>query len=251
MDIIRVLDLETTGFQPPEAEIIEIGWTDVVLRPTGPVVVQEPFSLLVRPERPVPPETSAIHHLVDADLTSGLLLKDAIEIATYPKGARIIAFAAHNAKFERLFLSGLLPADMPWICTWKAALARWPDAPGHGNQVLRYWLDPHGLDRGIAQPAHRAGPDAYATAFTLRELLRAGDTVEDLVRITENPALLPRVPFGHSKGMRWAEVDDGFLYWVLERDFDADVIHTARTELDHRLAERRREAEARAAAEAS
>lgn len=152
-----------------------------------------------------------------------------------PQTEPVAYFAAHNAKFERLFLEGYLPA-LPWICTWKCALVAWPDAPSHGNQVLRYWLNPEGIDRALAQPAHRAGPDAYATAFTLRELLKTY-SIDQLVEISSQPALLPRVPFGKQKGAKWSEVDDGFLDWILVRDFDSDVLHTARTELNRRRSE--------------
>ena len=88
----------------------------------------------------------------------------------------------------------------PAICTYKAALRLWPEAPGHGNQVLRYWLRPKDLDPVIASPPHRALPDAYVTAFILRELLELA-TVEELIAWTGEPALLPRVTFGQYRGV--------------------------------------------------
>jgi exodeoxyribonuclease X len=78
----------------------------------------------------------------------------------------------------------------------------------------------------MATPAHRAGPDAYVTAFLLEAMLQLA-TPQQLIDWTNQPALLVRIPFGNLKGRPWTEADDGFLDWVLERDFDDDVMFTA------------------------
>lgn len=88
-------------------------------------------------------------------------------------------------------------------------------------------------------PAHRAGPDAYVTSFTLRELLRL-HPLHRLIEWSSEPALLVRVPFGKppaeggSRGMRWTEVDDSLLHWVACRDFSEDILHTVRIEMARR-----------------
>lgn len=231
--LIRVIDLETTGFAPP-AEVIEIGWVDLTSIDRVHWISDQPQSTLVRPNNPVPPETSAIHHLIDEDLVVAPLMVDALDMAKKLPASPGIRFilAAHSAKFEQQWLQQPFGAA-PWICTWKCALRLWPEAPGFSNQCLRYWLKPEGLDRQFANQAHRAAPDAYVTSFTLRAML-ARASVDELILWSSQPALLPRVPFGQSKGMRWTEVDLGFLHWVLARDFDEDVMHTARTEMQRR-----------------
>ena len=88
-------------------------------------------------------------------------------------------FVAHKWAFEAQWLEGYLHGH-PSICTYKAALRVWPDAPGYSNQVLRYWLRPKGFSPAIAGTPHRALPDAYVTAFVLRELLEM-ETVEELI----------------------------------------------------------------------
>jgi exodeoxyribonuclease X len=149
------------------------------------------------------------------------------------------AFAAHSAKFERQWCTPDIVGEVPWICTYKCALRAWPEAPGHSNQTLRYWLNPVGLNRASATPAHRAGPDAYVTAFLLRELLRL-HPLEDLLKWSSEPAVLIRVPFGKRsdeggwRGTRWADVEEGFLYWVERRDFSEDILHTVRLEIARR-----------------
>jgi exodeoxyribonuclease X len=56
-----------------------------------------------------------------------------------------------------------------------------------------------------------------------------------LIKWTSEPGMLIRVPFGRdTRGKKWTEVDDGFLLWVLERDFSEDVLFTAKLELERR-----------------
>jgi exodeoxyribonuclease X len=55
-----------------------------------------------------------------------------------------------------------------------------------------------------------------------------------LIKWTAEPALLPRITFGKYRGTKWADVDEGFLRWVADRDFDEDTLFTARSELERR-----------------
>src|SRR3546814_3532176 len=116
----------------------------------------------------------------------------------------------------------------------------------HSNNALRYHLNPEGLDRRRALPTCRALPDAYVTAFTLREALNAGNSVEKLIQWTNEPALLVRCKIGEKwrnggKGTPWKDVDSGFLQWILSKDFDPDTKHTARYYLDQREMDQRNE----------
>lgn len=198
-------------------------------------------SWLCSPGYPIPPENSAVHHLIDEDLVGAPSFPMVCNGIFTAPGTEVIALAAHNAKFERQWLTDDRTHGLPWICTYKCALRLWPDAPSHSNQALRYWLKPEGLDRSIASVAHRAGPDAYVTAFLLREMLQIA-TVDQLIEWSAQPALQVRCHIGKWRGTKWAEVDFGFLQWVSERDFDEDVIFTVRHEMQ------RRDEEARASA---
>jgi exodeoxyribonuclease X len=135
-------------------------------------------------------------------------------------------FVAHHWAIEAQWLGEHLQGR-PSICTYKAALRLCPEAPGHGNQVLRYWLRPKGLDPVIASTPHRALPDAYVTAFLLREVLELA-TVEELIAWTREPALLSRVTFGRYRGSDWHEVPADYLAWVAERsELGDDIKFTA------------------------
>ena len=101
--------------------------------------------------------------------------------------------------------------------------------------MLRYWLRPRGLSPIVAGVSHRALPDAYVTAFILRELLEMA-SVEELIAWTKEPVLLPRVMFGKHRGVPWSEVPSDYLAWVVEKsDLSEDVKFTA----GHHLRQRR------------
>jgi exodeoxyribonuclease X len=115
----------------------------------------------------------------------------------------------------------------------------WPEAPGHSNQVLRYWRGLR-LDTALADPAHRAGPDAWVTAHLLIDMLKVA-TVEQMLAWTNEPRRLDRIPFGKHRGRPWAEPPEDYLRWMVgqggsgQGDMDADVVAAARQELDRRV----------------
>nr|BDD45154.1 DNA polymerase III subunit epsilon [bacterium] len=228
-NIIRVIDLETTGFEPPKHKVVEIAAVDFDMG-SGEVTRNEQ-SYLVDPQIPIPPESSAIHHITDDDI-QGAPFWDYVAPDVLQDN-NVIAFAAHNAKFEKQWCTDDLTGRKPWICTYKCALRLWRDAPAHSNQGLRYWKKPVGLIREKANLSHRALPDAYVTAFHLRDLL-AEASFDDLVQWSSEPALQVRCYIGKFRGMLWSEVDLGFLYWVSERDFDEDVLFTVNHEIQRR-----------------
>jgi exodeoxyribonuclease X len=235
---IRVIDIETTGDFPPEHGVVELGWCDVLSTrtdladtPSGWTVSYRPESLLVRPPCPIPPETAAIHHIIDEDVRDAPTFDEAMRYMMAGDAPTVLA--AHSSKFERRFITDEMTRGLPWICTYKCALRLWPEAPSHSNQALRYWRKPEGLIRAQSMPAHRAGPDAYVTAFHLRDLLGLAP-VEDLIKWSGEPALQVICHIGKQRGSKWRDVDTGFLYWLLDKDFDEDVLFTARIEIERR-----------------
>lgn len=223
---VRVIDVETTGDKPP-AQVVEIGYCDVIQTDAGWILNGPPVSQLVNPGVPIPPDMSAIHHIVDEDVAGAPTLAE-IGPSIFGPEAPGEYLAAHNAKFERQFITDEMTGGKPWACTYKCSLRLWKDAPSHSNQALRYWRKPEGLDRQIAALSHRAGPDAYVTAHHLRDMLNGGALLEHLIARSSQPALLINCHIGKFRGKKWADVDVGFLRWMLDKDFDEDVKFTAR-----------------------
>lgn len=213
MVLICVVDFETSSFEP-DARVVEAVALSVNTDHSDHDVI---MAQLHDPGEPISPLASAVHHLTAADVTGR---------SSYdPKLWRLAVtdvFCAHYADFDRRFVDD----PRPWIDTWRCAIRVWPEAPAHGNQVLRYWL---GLDLDLPPDLHphRALYDAITTAGILRRLL-AERTVDELIAISAEPALLPRIGFGKHRGLRYEAVPRDYLRWILGTDLDEHVKHTAR-----------------------
>lgn len=234
MTLLRVIDLETTGMEPP-AEIIEFGSTDVELGSNG-VTISQPEAWLYRPTLAIPPETMAVHHIVDDDIPSDapVCSADYLRAAVW-RNPKPSVFVAHNCEFERKFINAEITGSAPWICTYKAALHIWPQAPKHSNQVLRYWRGLR-LDPALAMPPHRAGPDAWVTAQLLSEMLQLA-SIEQMTAWTAEPRPMPVISFGKHRGLKWDEIPIDYLEWMTtQADMDADVLFHANSELTRRRA---------------
>lgn len=229
---IRVIDFETTG-EPPEADVVEAAYVDVVhdtQHPMGvagngdlvfPWIIEAPgWTTLVRPTRPIEVEARAAHHLSEEEVEGGIP-QDQWLTALMNEGGPSDFLAAHNAAFEKQFFPEHLRDSGKWICTDKAALRLWPDAPKHTNSVLRYWLE--GCDPGEAGlPPHRALPDCRVTALILVRALQEA-SVEQLVAWEAEPRWQPVIGFGKHRGKKWTEVPLDYIQWVLRSDFDDDT----------------------------
>lgn len=229
MPTIRVFDVETTGIDPAVHRVIEIAAYDLN---TDTNTIDRVGSQLAKPDRDVPPEASAVHHIVEADLVDAISFDDAW--AQFTQGAPPY-FAAHNCAFEQSYL--IAPTGTQWICTHKCSLRAWPDAPAHSNQVLRYHhgFDSYdGFDRQLASRAHRAEPDAYVTTYLLHKLLTV-HSLNELLLWTNEPKAYPTITFGKHRGSKWSDVPGDYLQWMLKQvDMDPDALHCANLELTKR-----------------
>lgn len=114
---IAVIDVETTGLFPYRHDrVVEIA--AVILDERG--AVEREFASLVNPERDIGP--SSIHGLSSSDVVPAPRFAEIVgELLETMAGA--VAIAAHNARFDRLFLQRELErigADLPemfMICT--------------------------------------------------------------------------------------------------------------------------------------
>lgn len=229
MDIhnCHTIDFETTDVDPKKCEPVEVA------------VVTGSWSnhFYIKPKNPIPPETSAVHHITDEDVLSAVGWDEAKKILaeqfTASPGAPLPILVAHNADYERTILGDFVP--VLWICTYKAALRVWPDAPGHKNEVLRYWLG-LGTDRGRAaeQHPHSALHDARVTYLLLQELLKHA-TLQELIEWTEVPAKLPHMPMGKHYKQKWEDIPGPYLQWCInQQDMREDVKYCATEELKRR-----------------
>lgn len=233
-----VVDVETTGFPEEGGALVEIA--AVSRREDGTL---GEFQTYVDPGVPIPPVARAVHHISDADVAGAPSPATAMDHMHIDMGAETgeVVWVAHNMRFDEQFLTIL--EDSPKICTYRCALHLYPDAPGHSNQALRYWL---GLDESgeLQLPEglhpHRALYDILVTEGILRRMmvrlsgeLSTSDwdvVLRRLIELSTAPAVLTKARFGKHAGKLWSDIvriDRGWCDWYLRlEDGDSDVRHT-------------------------
>ncbi|SRR6266478_674703 len=260
--LIRCVDVETTGIDPAVHRVCEIATVDVIISKnklpdmeSGGSVIKDNalmtvergamWSSIINPGIPIPPEASGIHDITDE------MVKDA------PSSGDVLMhiaamdppdyYCAHNSRFDSKFF---MPEDAVWLDTYRIALWLWPSAPEHKLATLRYWLKlklesfrdaldavvmAYGREYLPLRRGHLAILDAYICAAVLRRAFMAGATIEQMVEVSSQPALLPKFYFGKNAGVPIEKIDGGYLDWIMsQRGMDEDVTHTAFTELQRR-----------------
>jgi exodeoxyribonuclease X len=227
MTKVCILDTETTGLGNQD-QVVELAL--VTIDATTRTIISY-GTHLVKPTVPISPGARAVHHITDAELEGAPTLAELMHSRELPELSGGTVLAGHNIAFDNRMLeqSGVVIALLN-ICTLRAARHIWPEMESHSNQALRYALDLK-IDPSwplTMLPPHRALPDALVTAALLIRMLEMR-SVDELIGLTVSPILQSRVRFGTHRGKSWADMDAGFLSWVLDpkRDFDADVKHTA------------------------
>ena len=145
-----------------------------------------------------------------------------------------VVFVAHNAEFDRRVLEQYGITTPRWICTKKVAQA-WHDFDSYGLQYLRYKLDKKGKYHYIRFNAHDAMQDVQCLALVF-ELLVSHKmwsippelALEEMERVTNEPAIVRRMPFGAHRGKLLTEIPKDYLAWAIAniKDMSADLAHS-------------------------
>jgi len=220
------LDTETTG-NGPDDRLCQIAFKPNV----GPPVCE-----LFNPGRPISIDAMAVHHITEKMVQDKPPFKDSDEYqqleALLNDPLNIVV--AHNAKFDMQMLQKEGLSTSRVICTLK--LARHLDKngviPKYNLQYLRYFLD---LD--VDAKAHDALGDILVLEALFQRLhakikeqeFRAPE--QEMIKISNNPVLMPRMPFGKHKGMLFSEVPADYLQWLSTTDLDEDMAYTVKKHL--------------------
>lgn len=176
-----VLDTETTGLHAYGGdEVIDIAMFELQgLQATG-----RHYQSYVNPQRPIPLESTAIHHLTDNDVADAPTFREVLpEVLDFIDGAVLVG---HHINFDIRFINKTLQQychaqlQNPWIDTMLLYLE-------HRGQIGHYSLEE------VAQfcqveitNRHSAAGDAMATAsifeHLVKQLVSADDTVNRLVK---------------------------------------------------------------------
>ena len=161
-----VIDTETTGFKAYAGDeicsiaLIELQGTE----PTG-----KTYSSLVDPGRPIPPESTTIHGIRDADVKGAPLIEQIlIDIADFIGESTIIG---HHIGFDLRFLNRILQKELlcrlkhPWLDTMLLYHAA-------SGRVGHYCLDEVAASMNIGlENRHTAIGDARITASLFNALV--------------------------------------------------------------------------------
>lgn len=162
-----VFDTETTGLDTTKARIIEIGAVHVDRGRLSTTT----FSQLVNPGVPIPPPSTAIHHIDDAMVKDAASFPGALAAFTVFSRGRILV--GHSVGFDFAVLAreaeraGLTYAKPRSLCIRMLGQVANPNLPDHSLDMLASWLGVEIADR------HRALGDSLATARIFLALIPA------------------------------------------------------------------------------
>lgn len=224
-----VVDTETSGLEECD-RVVEVAAAFGEWRSrTRSLALLSTFTTLVRPGVPVTPGARAAHHISDAELARAKTMEILVAKGKLPDLSGHVV-VAHNAPFDLQMLrqSGAeyWTEGCPVLDTCHLAKHLFPEAPRYGNQVLRYYLE-LAVPGPLGGPPHRALPDALVTFALLERELQEAGSPSRLIELMSLLPLLRTCHVGKFRGRPWSEVDVGMLRWIMQRDFDAEVKHTA------------------------
>lgn len=232
-DTILFLDLETTGLDLAAAHIVEFA----AMRYGWPLGDERPgLNLrLIDPGVPIPPEASAVHHLVDADVEGCMTESQLGELlsALPVPGVGGSAICGHNISLYDLPIArarlGWPPAGVPVLDTDRLARHVWPDLPSYKLEVLAYRFGLHPSDQFaslVARPrtcrsigAHSAGYDCLMCVNLLRRIAAESgvDTLSGLAELSASPILVKKMRFGKHAGQLIADLPRDYIAWLLRQ----------------------------------
>lgn len=215
IDIITILDTETTGFKPSGDKIIELAAILYSLKQAAPIAC---FSSLI-------PHTSN-----DAARANGisveLLATTPDKYATFARNslnafaADSAALVAHNAAFDRNFINAAevltVKKDLPWVCTMNHIA--WPKVVS--SKSLMAIAVAHGV---AITAAHRAMTDCDILARLLTRVHELGHSLPDMFERAMTPRTLVQALVSYhdrqlakDANFRWDEDEEHPKKWLRE-----------------------------------
>ena len=171
------VDVETTGLDPQNHEIIELAMIPFSYLPDGQICDIDPaFEQFSEPSSPIPPAITRLTGITDKMVAGHRIDLDAVR-SLVNRAALVVA---HNADFDRRFLERLSDAFVlkPWACSMSQV--DWVEE-GHEGVKLAYLA----AGAGFFYSRHRAAHDCRAAIELLATPLPTSG-VPAMRRLLEN-----------------------------------------------------------------
>lgn len=240
MENLLFLDTETTGKLEDGGRLIQLCYK-LPVRPEG---MSWGCNSIFKAPVPISFEAMAVHHITQKQVDQSEEFAGSFanqELKKFIKNGGIVI--AHNAPFDIEILNREGVKVGKFIDTLKCAQFLW-DEPSYKLQYLRYRFD---LD--VNAKAHDAEGDVDVL-ISLFNFMYEGfaqnsksseDAIDQMVKISEKPVLLRRMPFGKYSGKSFEEIskiDKGYLQWLAKQpEMDENVKYTVKQSLPKKESE--------------
>lgn len=222
------LDCETTGLDPKEDRIIEVG----AMRFKLDQVVAE-YETLINPERPIPPSSMEFHHITDEMVQGKPTITQVVPHLLEFIGKSIIV--GHGVGFDIELVANAadragIPHRLrsnPMLDTLRMARLYGESPTNSLEQLRQHFNIPF-------EGAHRALNDVVVNKEVFRYLAMKFKTTEQLFEVLSKPIKMKIMPLGKHKGRPIKEVPLDYLLWAANKEFDQDLLYSIRSEIQRR-----------------
>lgn len=222
------IDCETTGLDSKQDRIIEVA---VMCFDANQVYAQ--MESLVNPECEIPETSIAIHHITPDMVQDKPKIEQVLPEILQMIGKNIII--GHGVGFDIDIIAIAaerhgIPCTLrqnPFLDTLRMARL-YGESPINSLEHLRKHFNIP------LEGAHRAMSDVIVNKEVFKLLAKRYKTTEQLFDILARPILMSAMPFGKHKGRSFKEIPLQYLQWLANKDFDQDLLFSARSELKRR-----------------
>jgi exodeoxyribonuclease X len=227
METLVFLDTETTGLDLEHDRLIELCWC----------FNKEPNKFIshrFKPPVSISHSAMAVHHITNEDLEKCPVFKGSETCKLFQENLPSWTCCGHNVDYDLKMLSNEgLPQPKNKIDTIQVCRYLFPDLEQYSLQFLRYKFELNKKETTEILP-HTAESDVKVLQLLFdhlkEELMRTkgsnGDVVKEMIRITKEPLLLTKMPFGKWKGTLFSEIPHSYLKWAKDNIQDKNVVYS-------------------------
>lgn len=223
------IDCEMTGLDLVEDRIIEIA----VIKFTFDQILEE-YETLIDPQRNIPKESIAIHHITEEMVQGKPTIDQVIPQILSMAGSHILI--GHGIKHDvGLIALAAKRANIPSTLENNLRMDTLRLARSYGESPINNSLAQLGRHFNVApEGAHRAMSDVIVNMQVFKHLCRRFRNVDEVFELLSKPILMKTMPFGPHKGRIFKEIPLEYLLWAARKDFDEDLMFTLRSEIKRR-----------------